>query len=88
MDDIRNPHRTQNPPSPAGPAAGTGRPTWRGKVRNAVLGIAAAATIAVGGAGMINAQEASAAGVPNHNYAVLTQTVHVPGASAEPKDDD
>lgn len=104
MDSIENPHPSQTTPSgtesripaehpskataSAGSAGRTGRGGWRHRVRRMVLGIAAGATIAVAGAGAVSAQEAAAAGVPTHNYAVLTQTVHLPSASAEPKGDD
>ncbi|MCI1749156.1 MAG: hypothetical protein LKI24_14450 [Acidipropionibacterium sp.] len=91
MDDIREPHQTEKTPSQAengATARGSGRTPWRSRLRNVALGIAAAATIAVGGVGMIDAQDAAAAGVSTHNYAVLTQTTQVPAPAAEPKDDD
>lgn len=43
-----------------------------------LAGLVAALAVAVGGAGMIDDTSASAAGVDNHNYAVITQTVEVP----------
>lgn len=64
------------------------RRSWRTKVRNAVLGVAAAATIAVGGAGMLSNQDAAEAGVVHQNYAVLTQTVQVPQVSTSTRNDE
>lgn len=60
--------------------------TWAGRLRGAVASVAIAAVIGVGGAGMLNTQEAASAGVTQHNYAILTAGTQTQSSSTPQND--
>ena len=62
--------------------------TWWQRVRSGVAAMAAAGMVAVGGAGFMTAQDASAAGVSQHNYAIISASQSQSSTTQNGKDSD
>ncbi|WP_147243100.1 hypothetical protein [Acidipropionibacterium virtanenii] len=62
--------------------------TWCHRIRSGTAAIAAAAMVGIGGATFMTAQDASAAGVSQHNYAIISQSQSQPSTPPSDKDPD
>lgn len=62
--------------------------SWWHRARSATAAIAAAAMVGIGGASFMTAQDASAAGVSQHNYAIISATQSQTSTPPSSKDSD